>query len=81
MTSTVWTNLILSCLLLSLVSSHQVLACISLSLATYQCLYPALLLVPLCLKLVHSSLMVSPTTVMTTLATFDTFLASLLLLS
>jgi phosphatidylinositol glycan class U len=82
MTSTVWTNLLLSAFLLSLVSSHQVLACISLSLATYQSLYPALLLVPLCLKLVHSSPKVSPTTtVMTTLTMFSIFLASLLLLS
>jgi len=82
MTSTVWTNLMLATFLLSLVSSNQIVACISLSLATYQSLYPAILLVPLCLKLVQSSPNVSPTTtVMSTLGLFVTFLTCLLLLS
>jgi len=82
MTSTVWTNLMLATFLLSLVSSNQIVACISLSLATYQSLYPAILLVPLCLKLVQSSPNVSPTTtVMSTLGLFITFLTCLLLLS
>lgn len=82
MTSTVWTNLMLSTFLLSLVTSHQVFACISLALATYQSLYPALLLVPLCLKLVQSTPTVNPTTtVFSTLAIFTTCLTSLLLLS
>lgn len=82
MTSTVWTNLMLATFLLSLVSSNQIVACISLSLVTYQSLYPAILLVPLCLKLVQSSPNVSPTTtVMSTLGFFITFLTCLLLLS
>jgi len=82
MTSTVWTNLMLATFLLSLVTSNQVIACVSLSLATYQSLYPAILLVPLCLKLVQDSPNVSPiNTVLTILGMFFTFLASLLFLS
>jgi len=49
MTSTVWTNLLLALFLLALVTRYKVAACLVLSLATYQCLYPALLLVPLIL--------------------------------
>jgi phosphatidylinositol glycan class U len=50
MTSTVWTNLLLAVTLLSLVSGWRALACLALALATYQSLYPALLLVPLLLQ-------------------------------
>jgi len=82
MTSTVWTNLMLATFLLCLVTANPMLACVSLSLATYQSLYPVILLVPLCLKLVQSSPNISYTaTVSRTLGMFSTFLACLLLLS
>ena len=48
-TSTVWSNLLISLLLLALVSGWRTTACLALTLATYQSLYPALLLVPLLL--------------------------------
>ena len=51
MTSTVWANLLLAVFLLSLVSGWKVTACIALALATYQSLYPVLLLLPLILHL------------------------------
>ena len=51
MTSTVWANLLLAIFLLSLVSGWMVPACVTLALATYQSLYPILLLLPLLLNL------------------------------
>lgn len=82
MTSTVWTNLLLSSFLYSLVTSNVIFACISLALATYQSLYPAVLMVPLCLQLVHSNPNVSIVkTISSTIILFLACLSSLLFLS
>jgi len=82
MTSTVWTNLFLSAFLLSLVNSNMIAACISLSFATYQSLYPVILLVPLCLKLVQNEPKKSSSfLVLSVLATFSFFMAILMILS
>jgi len=51
MTGTVWANLLLAIFLLSFVSGWMVPACVTLALATYQSLYPILLLLPLLLNL------------------------------
>ena len=50
-TTTVWSNLFLSVFLLSLARCRRVSACVALSLASYQSLYPAMLLLPLSLQL------------------------------
>lgn len=50
-TSTVWNNLILCLVLLGQVNNSRVLATAALSLATYQSLYPVMLLFPLSLQL------------------------------
>ena len=68
LTTTVWTNLLLASYLYSLVEGHFILGCISLALASYQSLYPVLLLVPLTLSLYQQS----PTS-STILKTFLTF--------
>jgi len=79
-TTTVWSNLLLATFLLSLVNCWQVAACISLALATYQSLYPGLLIVPLILQLCQQS--PSPTkTAITTLGFFFCTFGSLLFLS
>ena len=54
MTTTVWTNLLLATFLYALVSHKLMLGCLSLALATYQGLYPALLLVPFSLSQYHA---------------------------
>lgn len=51
LTTTVWTNLLLATFMYSLVNHNLFLGCLSLALATYQSLYPALLLVPFILSL------------------------------
>ena len=53
LTSTVWANLLLAAFLLSLVQGRSLPACLLLALATYQSLYPGLLLVPLVLHRVR----------------------------
>merc|ERR1719420_2757266 len=53
MTTTVWTNLLLATFLYALVSHKLMLGCLCLALATYQGLYPALLLVPFSLSQYH----------------------------
>lgn len=79
-TTTVWSNILLAIFLLSLVNCWQLTACLSLSLATYQSLYPGLLIVPLILQLCPQS--ESPTkTVLTTLGLFLGSLGALLFLS
>lgn len=50
MTSTVWANLLLAAFLVSLASGWRAASCAALALATYQSLYPALLLLPLALS-------------------------------
>lgn len=79
-TSTVWANLLLAIFLFSLAKRWQHVACLSLALATYQSLYPGLLIVPLVLQLCHHS--DSPVkTSLTTLGLFTAAVASLLLIS
>ena len=74
LTTTVWSNLLLSCFLFCLLTERTSLASVSLALASYQSLYPALLVVPLCLTQ-------SRHVVISSLLTFTTTLAALLLLS
>lgn len=47
MTTTVWSNLLLATYFYSLVSNYPVMGSVALSMATYQTMYPALLMVPL----------------------------------
>ena len=75
LTTTVWSNLLLATFLLCLVSQRTSLAALSLALASYQSLYPALLVVPLCLSAA------SRQSVISILATFTTALTALLLMS
>ena len=75
MTSTVWTNLLLASFLYSLVGGHLILGCVSLALASYQSLYPILLVIPLTLSLYQQRHSLS-----TVLTVISTFLASLCLL-
>ena len=79
LTTTVWSNLLLSCFLHCLVTHRPSLASLSLALASYQSLYPALLVVPLCLAEYNVSQ--SRQAVLAILATFTSSLAALLLLS
>ena len=81
LTSTVWTNLLLAAFLHSLVSGKTKLACVWLAGAAYQTLYPALLLVPLCLQVVRSSPASPLRPVINTLITFTASLTALLLVS
>jgi len=50
-TTTVWSNLLLASALLGMMSCRRLFACLALALATYQSLYPGMLLLPLCLQL------------------------------
>lgn len=50
-TTTVWSNLLLASCLLAMMECRRVPACLALALATYQSLYPGMLLLPLCLQL------------------------------
>ena len=68
LTSTVWTNLLLATYLYCLVGGHMVLGCISLALASYQSLYPILLVIPLTLSLYQQRPALS--TVLTVISTF-----------
>jgi len=52
-TTTVWSNLLLACALLGMMESRRLFACLALALATYQSLYPGMLLLPLCLQLAN----------------------------
>ena len=72
LTATVWTNLLLAASLLALVRGRGVLGAASLALATYQGLYPCLLLVPLALAQYQHRPSAS-----TLAAVLGTFLASL----
>ena len=75
LTTTVWTNLLLASFLYCLVTQRTSLASLSLALASYQSLYPALLVVPLCLSTTTRQSVIS------TLATFTTALVALLVMS
>jgi len=68
LTSTVWTNLLLATYLHSLVRGQMVLGCVSLALASYQSLYPILLVIPLTLSLYQQRPSLSA--VLTVIATF-----------
>ena len=50
MTSTVWSNLVLATCLLCLVKRQHMLGAVLISLAAYQSMYPAFLIVPLALS-------------------------------
>lgn len=80
-TSTVWTNLCLSLFLLSMVNCWQVLACVTLALATYQSLYPGLLIVPLILQLCKQKDAITKKVIVSTIGLFAVCIAVLLLIS
>ena len=79
LTSTVWTNLLLATFLYSLVGGHLILGSVSLALASYQSLYPILLVIPLTLSLYQQRPCLS--TVLTVISTFLTSLCLLQLIS
>ena len=61
-TTTTITNLILVIFLLAMIKRKRTLACLFLSLATYQCFYPVMLIFPLCICLAQrGSSTTSPT--------------------
>ena len=79
LTTSVITNLLLSVFLYSLVTHNTMMACISLALATYQTLYPVLLLVPFILS--QYQMKPSHKTAVSIIALYSTLSAGLQLLS